>query len=123
MPSADAGGRSCLHCALERALRAERAPLEASGLEVEVLSSGGALLPVRAGRMYRELRQLLREVRGRAHPGQLRLVVLGGVAGKSYVEVTATFRTANGWHVESRTFSRYVLGALWPGFAELSETP
>ncbi len=84
--------------------------------------SEGALLPDRGGRIYRQLRGMIREVQPLALPGPVRIAVLANIPGKSSVEVTATFGTENGWEIRSRMFSRYVLDALWPGFAEHGES-
>ena len=98
--------RTCLHCALGRALRAESAASEPTWL------------PIEGGRLYRELRGLLREARETARRGLVKLAVLD-LPGKSHVEVTAVVRSPRGKaRVLSRAFPRQTLDLLGAGFAE-----
>jgi len=63
--TADAGAgdvtRTCLHCALGRALRAESAASSGGELVLTLRSSEPTWLPVSGTALYRELRGLLRE--------------------------------------------------------------
>ena len=110
--------RTCLHCALRRALRAESAACRESELVVELRNSEPTWLPIEGGRLYRELRGLLREAREAARRGLVKLVVLD-LPGKSHVEVTAVVRApGRKARVLSRAFPRQTVEVLGGGFAE-----
>jgi len=109
--------RSCLHCALARALGDEAAALEAAGLSVTLGRSDPVWLPVRGAVLYRALRRLLRDARTDAARGAIRLTVVD-LTGKSHVEVTAAVPSGRGARVLSRAFPRFELGLLGRGFAE-----
>lgn len=112
--------RSCLHCALHRALRAEAAALDRRGLAVHLGRSEPVWLPLPGMRVYRGLRALLREACDAAVGGPLRLAVID-LAGKTHVEVTACVPQARGARVLRVEFPRHVPGALCRGFAEAYE--
>jgi hypothetical protein len=112
--------RTCLHCALARAVRAETAALEARGLAVHFERTEAVWLPVSGVRLYRGVRRLLRQAAAQAEPGIFKLVVLT-LTGKSHVEVTATVPVRSGTRVFSAAFPRYVPGTLARGFAEAAE--
>src|SRR5262245_24330435 len=107
--------RTCLHCALARALRAETlAP--GSPLRVHLGRSDPVWLPVPGRQIYRGVRALLREARTEADDVKLSVVDL---AGKSHVEVTAVARHPDGSsRVFVRAFPRFAPGTLARGFAE-----
>ena len=109
--------RTCLHCALARALRAEAGTLTARGVALRFERSEPVWLPVSGARLYRAIRRLLRQAAAQAAPGAAKLAVVD-LAGKSQVEVTATVGVAGGARVLSVGFPRHVPGTLAPGFAE-----
>lgn len=109
--------RSCLHCALARALRSEADALAAQGLTVTFTRSDPVWLPTSGARLYRGVRRLLREARAASTGPAVKLAVLD-LAGKSHVEVIATVRTARGTRVLTCAFERHVSGTLAGGFAE-----
>ena len=110
--------RTCLHCVLQRALRAETDDLLNAHLRLTVTRSEPVWLPEAGTIIYRHLRRLLRESMKEALPGTpLKISVIDQV-GKSYVEVTAVFRGAEGWRTASCSLARYELENLWGGFAE-----
>jgi hypothetical protein len=107
--------RICLHCVLTRALKAEVQTL--AGLEVKLGPSAAVFLPGSGAMVYRRLRSLLREAAADVRGDRLKLSVLD-LPGKSHVEVTATFATAIGARVLSRTFPLHDPATLARGFAE-----
>jgi hypothetical protein len=109
--------RSCLHCVLNRVLAAEADAFAARRLEVVRGREEASWLPDRGGIVYRRLKRLFREVRAVAAPGQMRITTLDAV-GRSHVEVIATFPGESGWRTRSCLLPRYVLAALWQGYAE-----
>jgi|ERR1051325_3078853 hypothetical protein len=109
--------RICLHCVLARVLKAERRTLAGRGLEVKLGPSAAVFLPGSGATIFRRLRSLLREAAAEASGDRLKLAVLD-LPGKSHVEVTATFGTAIGARVLSRTFPLHVPSTLARGFAE-----
>ena len=109
--------RTCLHCALARALRAESAAFTARGLGVSFTRSDPVWLPMEGGRLYRAIRRLVRDARGRADNGIVKLAVLD-LSGKSHVEVTATVRLGRGAVVLACAFPRHLPGTLAGGFVE-----
>ena len=110
--------RTCLHCALGRALRAESAAFPEGELVLTLRCSEPTWLPIEGGRLYRELRGLLREARETARRGLVKLAVLD-LPGKSHVEVTAVVRSpGQKARVLSRAFPRQTLDLLGRGFAE-----
>jgi hypothetical protein len=109
--------RSCLHCVLNRVLAAEADEFAARRLEVMRGREEASWLPDRGGIVYRRLKRLFRDVRAVASPGQVRITTLDAV-GRSHVEVLATFPGEHGWRTLSCLLPRYVLAALWHGYAE-----
>jgi hypothetical protein len=109
--------RSCLHCALARALTTEADALAARGLAVTFTRSDPVWLPTPGMRIYRGVRRLLQQARAVSTGSGLKLAVLD-LPGKSHVEVIATVTTAGGTRVLSRAFPRHVAGSLAGGFAE-----
>jgi len=110
--------RTCLHCALGRALRAESVAFPDGELVLTLRCSEATWLPIEGGRLYRELRGLLREARETARRGLVKLAVLD-LPGKSHVEVTAVVRSpGQKARVLSRAFPRQTLDLLGAGFAE-----
>ena len=110
--------RTCLHCALGRALRAESAASGGGELVLTLRSSEPTWLPVSGTALYRELRGLLREARDATRRGVVKLAVLD-LPGKSHVEVTAVVRSpGRKARVLSRAFPRQALELLGGGFAE-----
>ena len=110
--------RTCLHCALGRALRAESAASSGGELVLTLRSSEPTWLPVSGATLYRELRGLLREARTATRRGIVKLAVLD-LPGKSHVEVTAVVRSpGRKARVLSRAFPRQALELLGGGFAE-----
>ena len=110
--------RSCLHCALRRALEVEGPALAARRLTVLLGRSDPVWLPVAGGRVYRRLRRLFQEVLARADAGSpVRLAVIVQ-DGKGHVELTAAFRREGSWTVRMVEFPRYVGAALPGGFVE-----
>lgn len=79
-------------------------------------------LPEPGARVYRRLREFLREVSAQAAASSpVTVAIIGDNPGKSYVEVTAVFRSGREWEVASCMFPRYVPDTLWSGFAECAE--
>jgi hypothetical protein len=111
------GGRSCLHCARARALRAEADALGGRGLAVSIGRSEAVWLPLPGMRIYRVLRRLLRDARDAAERGPLKLAVID-LPGKTHVEVTACVRRGRGVRVLGAAFARHAPGTLARGFAE-----
>ncbi len=111
--------RTCLHCALARAVRRETDRLRAVGLDVVVLTGERVWLPESGAIVYRRLRQLLRDAIAKASDGQLTVRVLDSVAGKSHVEVTVTLNAAGRDVVLSCACPRQLLEMLSGGFCEL----
>ena len=109
--------RTCLHCVLSRALRAETSRLRGHGLEPTVGPARAVLLPVPGREIYRGLRGLLRDAAGAGQGGRLKVTVVD-LPGKSHVEVTAVVTGGRGGRVHSRAFPRCVPGSLGLGFAE-----
>jgi hypothetical protein len=109
--------RTCLHCALARALRAESATLTARGLALHFERTEPVWLPVSGMRLYRGVRSLLRQAAAHGEPGMVKLVVLA-LTGKSHVEVTATVPVPSGARVFAIAFPRFVPATLARGFAE-----
>ena len=110
--------RTCLHCALGRALRAESAASPEGEIVLTLRCAEPTWLPIEGGRLYRELRGFLRETREAARRGLVKLAVLD-LPGKSHVEVTAVLRSpGRKTRVLSRAFPRQTLDLLGGGFAE-----
>jgi hypothetical protein len=110
--------RSCLHCALRRALDHEERTLAAAGLDVVVRGAEATWLPVPGSRLYRRLRVLLRSVVAQAEPGQLRLALHGIVPARSQVEVVIAYRSQRRWRTTSYAFPRFVESTLVHGLVE-----
>jgi hypothetical protein len=102
--------RTCLHCALARAVRAE-----ADGLAVTLRRSEPVLLPLPGQRIYRALRRLLRAARA-AGDGEVRLAVVD-LPGTSHVDVMAVVPSPR-VRVLHCELPRHVDGTLSGGFAE-----
>ena len=109
--------RTCLHCALARALRAERARFAARDFALVMNRSDPVWLPLSGALVYRGIRRLLREARGQAGGGAVKLAVLD-LPGKNHVEVTATVSAPRGVVVLTHAFPRHAPGTLAAGFAE-----
>ena len=109
--------RSCLHCALARALQEEADGLAAAGLQITLGRSEPVWLPVTGAVVYRQIRRLLRDAQALRTPGILRLAVLD-LAGKSHVEVTAAVAGTRTVRVLGRAFPRFDLSRLAAGFSE-----
>jgi hypothetical protein len=112
-----AASRSCLHCALARALRAEAAAFHARGLDVRLSRSEPVFLPLGGATLYRTLRQLLGAARVAAERSPVKLAVLD-LVGKSHVEVTATVLRGTTSSVFSCAFPCSDPSTLAGGFAE-----
>jgi hypothetical protein len=108
--------RSCLHCALSRALRAG-SPTPDARLRVRVSHSEPVWLPVSGATLYRALRSLFREVATDAGGGPVHVTVVDA-PGKSHVEVTAAFPSGGRTRILSRAFPRFEAATLAGGFAE-----
>lgn len=113
--------RTCLHCVLVRALRAEWRNLEEAGLEVTPVRGHAAWVPGGGGRVYRRLRRLLRDAREGAERGGRLNVGVVDQTGKSHIEVIAALRTRGRGRVFTAAFPRPVLATLVLGFAESAE--
>jgi hypothetical protein len=109
--------RTCVHCVLARALRAESAALSRAGLSATLRRSEPVTLPHAGAGVYREIRALLREAASTATVGPIRLALLD-LRGKWCVEVTATVQTGRRTRVFVRAFPRHAAGALDEGFLE-----
>lgn len=109
--------RTCLHCALARALQAEAPAFTARGLAVHMTRSDPVFLPGSGRTIYRGLRRLLAAARDAAERGPVRLAVVE-VRGKSHVEVTAVVAQGARWRVLARAFPQFVPAALPGGFNE-----
>jgi hypothetical protein len=109
--------RSCLHCALARALRAESEAYRATGLTLSFTRSDPVWLPAPGMRLYRAVRRLLQMARVRADGGGVKLAVVD-LPGKSHVEVTATVPVGRGTRVLALSLPRHAPGTLARGFAE-----
>lgn len=107
--------RSCLHCALARALKSEA--LAAGGLAVTFTRSDPVWLPTSGTRLYRGVRRLLQAARAASTGPSVKLAVVD-LPGKSHVEVIATVTTAGGTRVLGCAFPRHASGTLAGGFAE-----
>ncbi len=109
--------RSCLHCALARALSAETDNFATQGVAVSFTRSEPVWLPSSGMRLYRDVRRLLRQARAEAQAREVKLAVVD-LSGKSHVEVTATVTSGRGARVLACAFPRHVPGSLSRGFAE-----
>lgn len=108
--------RTCLHCALVRALRAEMPALERRRVDVVVGRSDAVWVPLSGMRVYRGIRRLLRQATGGATDCRVRIGVVD-LAGKPHVDVMATVLVAPA-RVHRVGFARVVAGTLPGGFAE-----
>ena len=109
--------RTCLHCALLRALRAESPALERQGIDVVVGRSDAVWLPVSGTRIYRGIRRLLHEATSSAAGRRVRITVVD-LVGKPHVDVMATVLDPSRARVFRVGFARVVGGRLPSGFAE-----
>jgi hypothetical protein len=118
-PRMEPGGteRTCLHCALVRALRAETPALERRGIAIVVGRSDAVWLPVPGTRVYRGIRRLLRDATAAVRDRRVRLAVVD-LAGKPHVEVMATVLDPVRARVFRTGFARVVDGRLPGGFTE-----
>ncbi len=116
-PKSEELTRTCLHCVLQRVLRRESDALAAQGLQVRLSHFDSVWLPQPGGQVYRRVRRFVREVQRAAEPGSpLKVAVLHGLAGKSHVEVMASFRSRDGYRTLSCQLPRCLLHTLWLGF-------
>jgi hypothetical protein len=104
--------RSCLHCALARAIRDE-----GEGLVIDLRRSEPVLLPVPGQRIYRAVRRLLRAARAQGQGRDVKLTV-ADLPGTSHVEVLAVVSAARGARVLRCLLPRHADGTLSGGFAE-----
>jgi hypothetical protein len=112
--------RTCLHCALARALRAEMPAFAARGMAVTFTRSEPVWLPASGAGIYRGVRRILRLARAHADRSPVKLAVVD-LRGKSEVEVTATALSAERAQVFRCAFPRHAPGTLAGGFAEAAE--
>ena len=113
--------RSCLHCALARAVRSESSAFAGRGLTLNFARSEPVWLPSTGMRLYRGVRRLLQAARTAADGSDVKLAVID-LPGKSHVEVTVTVpigRSAS--RVLGCSFPRHARGTLARGFAETLE--
>jgi len=109
--------RTCLHCALARALKAETGALEARGVTVTMGRSDAVWLPISGARIYRAIRRLLREAAAVGEQHTVRMAVID-LLGKPEVEVTAAALLRGRATVFREAFPRVVPEPLPGGFAE-----
>lgn len=109
--------RSCLHCALARALSTEADAYAGRGLELRLSRSEPVWLPVRGATIYRGIVALLRRARDEAAGSPVRLAVLA-LPGKTHVEVTAVVTADRGHRVFACSFPQFVAARLSGGFSE-----
>jgi len=108
--------QTCLHCVVHRVLRGEVTNLSRRDLHVEMSETAPVRLPESGARIYRRLRRLLRQVASMADQhSPVKLALLHDIAGKSHVEVAATFRVNGEWQQHSCLLPRYLLSTLWLG--------
>jgi len=113
----DGGERTCLHCALLRALRAETPALERQGIAVVFGRSDAVWLPLPGTRVYRGIRRLLREATVAVTGCRVRLAVVD-LVGKPHVEVMAIVLEPSRARIFRVAFARVGDGRLPGGFAE-----
>jgi len=111
--------RTCLHCALLRALRAETPALERRGVTVVFGRSDAVWLPMPGTRIYRGIRRLLRDATTAVTDCRVRLAVVD-LVGKPHVDVMATVLEPSRARVFRVAFARVIDGRLAAGFAETS---
>ena len=109
--------RTCLHCALARALRAEAGAIADRGLAITFTRSDPVWIPVSGVRIYRDVRRLLQRALAASVGKSMKLGVVD-LKGKSHVEVIATVMTAQGTRVLGCAFPRHVASTLAGGFVE-----
>jgi hypothetical protein len=109
--------RSCLHCALARALGDEADDLVRRHVAVTFGRSEPVWLPIPGSRIYRGLRRLLRQAAavGEGHTVRLNIIDLPG---KPHVEVTAAALAGAHADVFVCAFPRFVASVLPRGFGE-----
>jgi hypothetical protein len=113
-----AAARTCLHCALARALRAEAPAFVERGLGLRLGRSEAVWLPVPGAVVYRGIRRLLASALAEAERSPVKLTVLA-LAGKSHVEVTATVLRGTRSQVLAVAFPAVDPERLAGGFSEL----
>jgi hypothetical protein len=109
--------RTCLHCALVRALRAEMPALARRGVTVVVGRSDAVWLPIPGTQIYRGIRHLLREATTAVADRRLRVAVVD-LVGRAHVDVMATVLEPSRARVFQVAFPRVVGAHLPGGFAE-----
>lgn len=109
--------RTCLHCALVRAIEAESRALQAGDVSVVVGRSDAVWVPISGARVYRGIRRLLRRVTPVAGGRVVRLSVVD-LAGKPHVEVMAAALLPARAEVFGVEFPRVVTETLDGGFGE-----
>jgi hypothetical protein len=108
--------QTCVHCVAQRVLRREAGRLAARGLRIEISQTAPVRLPESGALIYRRLSRLLREVVSLADAhSTVKLALLHDLAGKSHVEVAASFSANGEWQQRSCLLPRYVLDTLWLG--------
>jgi hypothetical protein len=112
---------TCLHCVLEKVLRAEMGTGPAPEPVVQLRYAEPLMLPVSSATIYRALRRLVRAARRVPGAGRIRLEVLDG-PGRAQVEVIATVVHQRSAAVLSCHFDRHAAGTLDGGFVEGVET-
>jgi len=110
--------RTCLHCALLRALEAEGVALERRRLVVVLGRSDPVWLPISGTRIYRGIRKLLGAAMRAATDCRIRIAVVD-LAGKPQVDVLATVLAGRRADVHRVAFPRVVGGTLAGGFVEI----
>lgn len=109
--------RSCLHCALARALGDEADELLRRNVVITFGRSEPVWLPIPGSRIYRTLRRLLQRAAavGEGHTVRLNIIDL---TGKPHVEVTAAAIVGAHADVFACAFPRFVAATLPRGFGE-----
>jgi hypothetical protein len=109
--------RSCLHCALARALGDEADDLLRRRVVVTFSRSEAVWLPIPGSRIYRGIRKLLQRAAAVGDGNTVRLSVVD-LPGKAHVEVTAAVLAGAHAAVFACAFPRFVAATLPRGFAE-----
>ena len=114
---ASADLRTCLHCAMVRAIEAESEALRVRDVSVVVGRSDAVWVPISGARVYRGIRRLLRQVTPVAGGRVVRLSVVD-LVGKPHVEVMAAALLPARAAVFGVEFPRVVAATLDGGFGE-----